>query len=151
TSWHDDNGKALSGPPASAKEGHVEALKAFKAHAKEIGETLKAQRLRVERLYLDDRTWPLATWRTRYLDEPLISGFARRLIWSFEVEGRWVAALPQSDRLFDAGGARLDVGDGVRVKLWHPMQCEAAEVLAWRKRLQSLGVTQPFKQAHREI
>jgi hypothetical protein len=31
------------------------------------------------------------------------------------------------------------------------MQSEASHVLAWRQRLASLGVTQPFKQAHREI
>ena len=30
-----------------------------KAQAKEIGDTLKAQRLRLERLYLDEREWPL--------------------------------------------------------------------------------------------
>jgi hypothetical protein len=31
------------------------------------------------------------------------------------------------------------------------MQSDASHVLAWRQRLASLGVTQPFKQAHREI
>jgi hypothetical protein len=31
------------------------------------------------------------------------------------------------------------------------MQSDAAEVLAWRRRLVALGMTQPFKQAHREI
>ena len=59
TSWCDAGGKPLSGPPAAVKDGHAEALKAFKNQVKEIGETLKAQRLRLERLYLDDRTWPL--------------------------------------------------------------------------------------------
>jgi hypothetical protein len=151
TSWRDGNGKALSGPPSAVKDGHAEELKAFKARAKEIGETLKAQRLRLERLYLDDRVWPLVTWRSRYLEEPLLSGFARRLIWSFEHKGRWIAALPQSDGMLDGGGVRLDLDDKTRVKLWHPMQAEAAHVLAWRKRLQSLEITQPFKQAHREI
>ena len=31
------------------------------------------------------------------------------------------------------------------------MQSEASDVLAWRQRLAHLGITQPFKQAHREI
>ncbi len=31
------------------------------------------------------------------------------------------------------------------------MRSDTAHVLAWRRRLASLGVTQPFKQAHREI
>jgi hypothetical protein len=152
TSWRDASGKALSGPPAAVKDDHADALKSLKEQVKEIGETLKAQRLRLERFYLDDRVWPLNVWRERYLDEPLVSIFARRLIWSFEVKGRWVAGLPEANGIFDAAGVKLDLdADQVRVKLWHPMQSDPALVLAWRQRLMRLGVTQPFKQAHREI
>ena len=90
--------------------------------------------------------------RTRYLDEPLVARMARRLIWSFWLGDRWVAGLPRTDGVLDAGGTRLELdGAGVRVKLWHPMQSEASHVLAWRHRLAELAVTQPFKQAHREI
>jgi hypothetical protein len=152
TRWRGADGRALSGPPAAVKEGHGDALKAFKAQAKEIGETLKAQRLRLERLYLDGRVWPLEVWRARYLDEPLVSRFARRLIWSFDLGDRWVAGLPQADGIFNAAGTKLDLdATKARVKLWHPMQSVAAHVVAWRRRLASLGITQPFKQAHREI
>ena len=150
--WHDASGKPLSGPPAAVKDGRAEELKSLKEQVKEIGETLKSQRLRLERFYLDDRVWPLNVWRERYLDEPLVCIFARRLIWSFEIKGRCVAGLPAEGGLFDATGARLDLDAGdVRVKLWHPMQSETGVVLAWRQRLAELGVTQPFKQAHREI
>ena len=150
--WHDASGKVLSGPPAGVKDGHAEELKALKEQIKEVGETLKAQRLRLERFYLGDRTWPLDEWRERYLDEPLVSVFARRLIWSFEIQGRWIAGLPDANGVFDATGAKLDLDAAqVRVKLWHPMQAETGVVRAWRQRLVKLGVTQPFKQAHREI
>jgi hypothetical protein len=152
TNWHDARGNALSGPPSAVKEGHADALKSLKEQVKEIGETLKAQRLRLERFYLDDRSWPLDVWRARYLDEPLVSIFAGRLIWSFEVKGCWVAGLPEGDSIFDAAGTRLDIDSGeVRVKLWHPMQSDTGVVLAWRQRLVKLGIIQPFKQAHREI
>jgi Domain of unknown function (DUF4132) len=151
TSWFDASGKPLSGPPAAVKDAHADALKSLKEQAKEIGETLKAQRLRLERLYLGDREWPLDVWKPRYLEEPLVSVFARRLIWSFEVDGRWVPGFAESNGIFDAAGKRLSVADKTRVKLWHPMQSDAAHVLAWRQRLVKLQITQPFKQAHREI
>jgi hypothetical protein len=113
---------------------------------------VKAQRLRLERLYLDEREWTLADWQARYRDAPLVARMARRLIWSFKLGERWVAGLLEGDEVRDAGGAGLDLaGSGVRVRLWHPMQSEATHVLAWRQRLASLEVTQPFKQAHREI
>src|SRR5262245_2915752 len=152
TTWRGPDGALLKGPPAAVKASHGDALKQFKARAKEIGETLKAQCARLERLYLDERDWPLELWSTRYLDEPLVARMARALIWSFKLGDRWVAGLPAPDGVFDANGTRLDLAaPGVRVKLWHPMQSEAGHVLAWRRRLANLGVTQPFKQAHREI
>jgi hypothetical protein len=150
--WRGGDGRALLAPPAGVKDEHGLALKAFKAQAKEIGETLKAQRMRLERLYLDDRVWPLEIWQSRYLGEPLVAGFARRLIWSFWLGKEWIAGLPQPDGIFDATGARLDVGRAAaRVMLWHPLQSDTDQVLAWRRRLVHLGITQPFKQAHREI
>lgn len=151
TVWHGADGRPLSGPPAAVKDGHSAELKSFKAHAKEIDETLKAQRLRLERLYLDDRMWRVADWRTRYGEQPLVSGLTRRLIWCFETDGSWVGGLPVGNAILGLDGASLDPADDARVKLWHPMHSETAEVLAWRKRLADLEITQPFKQAHREI
>jgi hypothetical protein len=149
--WHGVGGQPLKGPPAEVKDNHADALKAFKAQAKEIGDTLKAQRLRLERLYLDEREWTLADWQARYGDAPLVARMARRLIWSFKFGERWVAGLPEGDAVRNASGAGLDLESDTRVRLWHPMQSDARHVLAWRQRLASLGVTQPFKQAHREI
>ncbi len=123
----------------------------LKAFVDETTDTLKAIRLRLERLYLSERSLTLADWRERYLRHPLVSTFARRLIWSFEREGSRQTALPLGDRLCDAGGVPLELGDEVRVTLWHPMHSDVDTVLAWRRRLLELNVTQPFKQAHREI
>ena len=152
TTWRAADGTSLKGPPADVKASHAEALKELKARAKEISETLKAQCARIERLYLDEREWPLDQWRARYLDEPLVAGMARRLIWSFKLGKRCVAGLPEAEHICDERGARIDLkGSDVRVRLWHPMQSDASHVLAWRQRLASLDLTQPFKQAHREI
>lgn len=150
--WRGAGGQPLKGPPNEVKESHADALKLFKAQVKEIGDTLKAQRMRLERLYLDEREWTLDDWRARYRDAPLVARMARRLIWSFKLGERWVAGLPQGDDVCDGAGARLDLaGPGICVRLWHPMQSDANHVLAWRQRLASLEITQPFKQAHREI
>ena len=150
--WRVAGAEPSSAPPAILKETHTDALAEFKAKAKEIEDTLRAQRLRFERLYLEERTWPLAVWRERYLNAPLVAALTRRLIWSFETGGRWVTGFVEGDRILDVAGSALAFeGEALRVRLWHPMQCEAAEVLAWRQRLASLQITQPFKQAHREV
>lgn len=152
TAWHAANGARLKGAPAEAKTLHGEALRELKARTKEIGETLKAQRDRLDRLYLSDREWPLAQWRARYLNEPLVAPLVRRLIWAFRLDDRWVAGLPDGARIRDEDGHALELaGEDISVRLWHPMHAEASRVLAWRQRLAELGVVQPFKQAHREI
>src|SRR4029077_2715392 len=86
--WRGSDGHSLKSTPSAVKEQHADALKAFKSQIKEIDETLRAQRLRLERIYLADRDWTAPTWRARYLDEPLVAGLARRLIWSFEADGQ---------------------------------------------------------------
>jgi hypothetical protein len=152
TTWRGADGKPLRGPPAAVKSSHAEALKQVTARAKEIEDTLKAQRARLERIYLDDREWSLDVWSARYLHEPLVAPLAHRLIWSFRLGERWVAGLPRADGVFDAAATRLDLAaPDIRVKLWHPMQSEASHVLAWRHCLAQLSITQPFKQAHREV
>ena len=37
------------------------------------------------------------------------------------------------------------------VRLWHPIHADADTVLAWRNWLEHHEITQPFKQAHREV
>jgi hypothetical protein len=38
-----------------------------------------------------------------------------------------------------------------QVRLWHPISSASEEVLSWRRWLERHAVTQPFKQAHREV
>ena len=38
---------------------------------------------RIEKAYLRNRSWPLKEWRKYYIDHPLVSLVARRLIWNF--------------------------------------------------------------------
>lgn len=150
--WLGSDGRSLGGPSAAVRDGHAAELKSLKARVKEVGETLKAQRLRLERLYLDNRVWPFDVWRARYLDEPLVSRLARRLIWSFKIGETWVAGLLDGNDVLDAAGGRLSLDPAsTRVRLWHPMQADVPTVLALRRAVLSRCITQPFKQAHREI
>ncbi|MGJ4943490.1 DUF4132 domain-containing protein [Bradyrhizobium sp. HKCCYLS1011] len=146
------SGREVASPPAALKEAAPEVLATVRRLRKEIEATLAGQSARIERLYLSDRALPLATWRERYLDHPLMAGLTRRLIWRFGSPTGAVAGLPRAGgEIEDVEGHRLTLGAGTNVSLWHPMTNEAAHVLAWRRRLAALGISQPFKQAHREI
>jgi hypothetical protein len=150
--WRDANGKERRSVPAHVKKIHFDQLKDIKRRAKEIEAALVGQVGRLERLFLEKRSWPYSEWRKLYADHPLLSRLARRLIWRFNLGGRTSDGAFSENRLVDMHGNDLDSSVEVAtVRLWHPIDAAASDVLAWRRRLEFVGVVQPFKQAHREI
>ncbi len=142
-----DAEKTQASIPADVKRDHADALKQVKRSLKEIETILPAQAARIERLLLDDAARPLDLWRQRYVDHPLLRDITRRLIWQSDD----VTFIPQSDGFIDAAGAKVHPPTDKPIRLWHPIGSSADEVLAWRRWLESNQITQPFKQAHREI
>lgn len=150
--WSTREGKALKAVPAAVKNDFAEDWKAMKAAADEIGKMLPVQRDRLERFFLAERRWDFATWRARYLDHPLVGYLARRLIWLFESADRSGLAIWHTGALTDVECAPLDwLSDDATVQLWHPIASPPETVLGWRTFLEDNRITQPFKQAHREI
>jgi len=142
--------KSQASVPADVKRDHADALKDLRRAMKDIERVAPAQVARVERLLLDDRDWPIDVWRTRYLDHALVSQIARRVIW--QLNGREPLTFTCREGAFvNAEGKRIDLPRDGRVRLWHPISASPDDVLAWRRYLESNGITQPFKQAHREV
>ena len=108
---------------------------------------ISAQKERIDGLFLEQKTWPAGVWRERYIDHPVVGTIGRRL---HLVRGRRGG---DNDRRRSAGPRRRN-GRHRRystVSLWHPAGRNVEEVVAWRRRIESLGIVQPFKQAHREV
>jgi hypothetical protein len=150
--WFNESGKPLKSPSKAMKD-EKELFRELQADLKELNADLAIQPQRLQQFYLLRRAWPADVWRTRYLDNPLMRGFARKLVWWIDgADGKSVAALPD-----EAGEALLDVAgnsvslDGATVRLWHPMDVEVADVEAWRDGLEALQLTQPFAQVWREV
>jgi hypothetical protein len=133
------------------KDAAPDALAAARGLRKEIEGTLSGQAARIERLYLANRAIPFEDWRRHYLEHPLLSALVQRLIWCFTLAGTSTVGLPLGGTIEDIAGRRPVAGPDSTVTLWHPLTEQADTVLAWRQRLATLGVIQPFKQAHREI
>jgi hypothetical protein len=149
--WRDAHGAARKAEPAEVKRAHAAELKELKRLREDVARMLAAQRDRIERLPLAERAWSLVDWRARYLDHPLIGGLARRLIWRFSDGARVRDGAWLDGQLVDSMDLPLDLGPATRVALWHPVYAEASAVLAWRTWLERHEISQPFKQAHREV
>ena len=150
--WTDKEGRALKSAPLEVKKNHADTLKELKQATAEIGKTLTAVRARLEGCFLTDRSWTLADWRERCIDHPLTGILARRLIWRFTDGERSALGMWSGGALVDETGQALaPLSENAAVRLWHPLESTPEAVLAWRRRLETHGVSQPFKQAHREI
>jgi hypothetical protein len=145
--WFDDTGKALKSVPAKVKQEHKDDLKELQQSLKDIQGMLPAQRDRIDGMFLLEKSWPIDPWRERYLDHPLVGTIARRLLW--RVDGTPALFLDGAPR--DIEGKPIAHGKSAEIALWHPVGKSIDEITAWRRRLEELGVTQPFKQAHREV
>jgi hypothetical protein len=150
--WFKQDGKEQKTVPAQVKEAFAEDWKELKRTIQEIENMLPAQRDRLERLLVQEREWEYEKWLQRYHNHPLLSGLSRRLIWQFRQENQSVLAAWHEGRFIDVEDRPVEgFSAATRVRLWHPLGSEVSTVAAWRGWLERHQVTQPFKQAHREI
>jgi uncharacterized protein DUF4132 len=143
TEWDTPAGRA----PRAPADADAETIKQVKAAAKEVQTALAGERIRLEGLLAEDRSWPVAEWRRLYLEHPVTRAFSRRLIWSFGD----VTGIPSGDRVLLCPEGLLAIPADARVRLWHPARADTAQVQRWRDYLVSVEAVQPFKQAFREV
>jgi hypothetical protein len=149
--WYDAAGNPRKAEPAEVKRGYKAERKDLKRLCDDITRMLCAQRDRLEHLPLAERKWSLSAWRERYLDHPLVGCVAKHLIWRFTDGECSIDAVWLNGQLVDADDRPLNLSETMTVSSWHPILCDADEVLKWRNWLERHQVTQPFKQAHREV
>jgi hypothetical protein len=150
--WRNEKGKTQKSVPKIVKEECPGEVKALNKTSKDIQSDLIAQKTRLDRFMLSDRSWNFKIWKARYHDHPLMSHLARRLIWSFKngVENRFGIWL-NGDFVDPAGHPIKGLSDETVVRLWGPLGFDPQIVLQWRHLLDEFQIVQPIKQAHREI
>ena len=151
--WQNENGKIQKTVPAAIKDDEDDAarLKEIKQLKKEIDKLLPAQKQRIENLYLQQKSWEFDFWRKHYLDHPLTSVLARRLIWNAETkDGSFDIFCPEG-QLLDVNGNEIDHENVKSMRMWHPCEKQLSEIAQWRDAIERHQIQQPFKQAHREI
>ena len=149
--WFDAKGKVLKNPPASIKKDFADDLKELKTNLKDLEQMLSAQSVRLERFVLSRKIWAFNDWTERYLEHPLVGCVTRRLIWTFTFSGDVQNGIWSNGQIVDSSGQAITINPSATVSLWHPMDSSMERVLDWRNFLETRGIVQPWKQAHREI
>lgn len=150
--WKTPQGKTVKSVPAEVKRDAADVVKSLKRTAKDVEQMLQAQRLRLEKLLLSEHDTRFEDWQKRTVEHPLLAQMTRRLIWRFErADGKRCLGAWQAGTIVGADDEPLQNLEAARTQIWHPLGTEIGAVTSWRRWLQEHAVTQPFKQAHREI
>jgi hypothetical protein len=149
----DPGGAPRKSPPPPVRQASAQALAAVRNDVKAMRATIGNERSRLDGLLAAGRRWDAGPWRELYLDHPVTGRLARELIWTFTVQdGASITGIPVGEATLmtcDGGTAAIPGQAGVR--LWHPVGAGEGEVAAWRRLLLDRQVTQPVKQAFREV
>lgn len=145
--WFNSAGKGQKSAPAAVKKDYAAQFKALKKVKDDLEKILSTTIHRVEHSLVNQRHWAFSAWKERYLDHPVCSIIARRLLWNFNGK----AGIWQKGKIVDLQGTELQPDESTIVELWHPISVEPGTVLSWRRWLIDHNVTQPFKQCYREI
>ena len=146
-----ETGKVTKSVPVALSKIHQQAVKDFKDTIKDIQKALSAQSSRLEGFYLSDQTFSMVEFSEKFVYQNLVGVLVRRLIWCFSHKGSVVSAFYLNGEWVDQNGGQVTIDQSSKVTLWHPISSEADDVLAWREFMFEQKVTQPFKQAFREV
>lgn len=150
--WHHNDGKLLKSLPKAISERHRSEYNNIKSKLKNIKDTLRAQTRRIESFYLEGFKTSIDEWWRYYVEHPLINSISSSLIWNFDDDGKIYSATLENKNLIMADGSFLDdLSNKTLVSLWHPVLADVNTRTAWRNYIWKNAISQPFRQAFREV
>jgi len=149
--WKKDD-KPIKSVSATVKKEFAGRLKELKNDIKELEAQLQVQKDRIEGYYLEQKVWKYNEWLENYITHPLVKVIASKLIWLFKKEDINETGLLIDNKFFNVKNELITwLDENVSVELWHPINSNIDEIVSWRNFIQEKEITQPFKQAYREI
>jgi hypothetical protein len=149
--WTKADGQPLKSIPAKVRREFGTDIDQLKTLAQSVRDALSGLSEGLEKAPLELRQWAVSSWREQMIDHPVAGGIGRRLIWRFGHDDSSTAAIWHQSAWRTADSRLITPPASADIGLWHPLFAAAANVLAWRDYLEAERITQPFKQAHREI
>jgi len=145
-------GKPIKSVPASVKAEFGLRLKELKNEIKELEAQLQVQKDRIESYFLKKKIWNYLEWKENYIESSLVKVIAAKLIWSFKKETLYDSGIFLNGVFVNhKNESLLWVDEYTSIELWHPINSTTEEIVGWRNFIEAKEITQPFKQAYREI
>lgn len=149
--WFGEDGKPRKTIPKALRDNFKNDVSELKKKAKDMTAVIAGQLTALEQSWLNALSWPAPDWQVLYLEHPIRAQMTRSLIWSLRHKDKTTAFMAEGEKLIDLSGAAVKLPKDGIITLWHPVNAAPSKVLQWRKSIESRTITQPIRQAHREV
>jgi hypothetical protein len=151
--WFKPDGTEQKAVPTLVKDKQATKLKKIKETIKQIELTTTAQRDRLDRMFISNRSIKATDFETNYLQHGLMQYLAQKIIWTVEQSGNKVSVIYTTGQWVNNDNEVVPVAftEEATVSLWHPVFSSVADIKNWRAFMLQHQIVQPLKQAYREV
>ena len=132
--------KAKTNEDPAKRQAAESAFKFLRGNLKKVA---KQQAKRLQEALICDRTWPVARWRTLFLEHPLLGILGQGFIWHHRNADHILGSfrISEDHSLIDAEDEEIKLADSDSVGLWHPIAATDEEIAAWREHFQDYEIS----------
>ncbi|PHB15863.1 DUF4132 domain-containing protein [Bacillus pseudomycoides] len=152
-----EEGKRIKSLPKPNAKDHAEKAEEAKAELSSIKKQLRSiismQTQRLEMALSLNRYWSQHTWKSLFVENPIMQQFAISLIWGEYKEGKLLAMFRyMEDGTFNTiDEEEHELTQDTVIGLIHPLELSEEERELWKEQLEDYEVIQPFPQIAREV
>lgn len=129
------------------------AKKEFSELKKQIKTVITSQKQRLERVFMNGRTWSVEKWRTLFEDNAVMHCFAEKLIWGIYEDKKLKSTFRYlSDGSFcNEEDDEFELPENAEITLVHPVEMSSELIEKWSEQLEDYEIVQPFNQLSAKI
>lgn len=143
------NIKSLPKPSASDDSVKAEtAKKYFSDMKKQLKAVTSSQKIRLQDVFRNGRTWNVQAWKELFVDNPIMQRFAKTLVWGIYDNGKLLRSFRYTDdgTFCDENDDETKLPDMAEISIIHPCEAEDEVLEAWTQQLVDYEIIQPFAQ-----
>lgn len=153
----DEAGKVTKSLPRSRKSDDAECVANAKAEWEVLRgsliHTFKVQLGRLEQMMIARRRWQLAEWQQYMCHHPVMTLFARNVLWQAHSPDGEVCLyrVAEDSTLADVDDEEIELSEGVEVVLVHPLDLTQDDLQRWGDVFMDYELIAPFEQLGRAL
>jgi hypothetical protein len=118
------------------------AHKEYSDLKKNLKTVVKGQNNALFEMFLNGNTKPAKSWKSSYLDNPVLHRVAELIVWNQEEK----TFILSEDGIIDCHGNPYDINDNIPIGVAHSIMMSKEDLKLWQKYFTTNNLKQPFEQ-----